>query len=85
MGVVMQIWFWLTPIVYPYEIIPQNLKWLAEINPMVPLVRIYQDALLLNRFPDFTVLWLPAGVAMTFFVLSFVLFRKASPELVDVL
>lgn len=85
MGVVMQIWFWLTPIVYPYEIIPQNLKWLAEINPMVPLVRIYQDALLLNRFPDFTLLWLPAGVAMTFFVLSFVLFRKASPELVDVL
>lgn len=85
MGVVMQIWFWLTPIVYPYEIIPENLKWLSEINPMVPLVKIYQEALLLNNFPDYNQLWLPAGVALAFFVLSFALFRKASPELVDVL
>ncbi|KAF1086049.1 Teichoic acid translocation permease protein TagG [Sporotomaculum syntrophicum] len=84
-GVVMQIWFWLTPIVYPYEIIPQNLRWLAEINLMVPLVRIYQDALLYNQWPDFTTLWLPAVVAMSLFMFSFVLFRKAGPELVDVL
>lgn len=85
MSVVMQIWFWLTPVVYPYEIIPQNLRWLADINPMVPLVRIYQDALLYNRWPDFNLLWLPAIVAIALFMLSFVLFRKASPEMVDVL
>ncbi|TYO96588.1 ABC transporter permease [Desulfallas thermosapovorans] len=85
MGVVMQIWFWLTPIVYPYEIIPQNLRWLADVNLMVPLVRIYQDALLYNHWPDFSTLWLPSVVAMSMFMLSFVLFRKASPELVDAL
>lgn len=85
MGVILQIWFWLTPIVYPFEIIPKNLRWLAELNPMVPLVRIYQDALLYNRWPDFTLLWLPACVALGLFIVSFIIFRKASPEMVDAL
>ncbi len=85
MTVITQIWFWLTPIVYPYEIVPANLRWLAELNPMVPLVRIYQDALLYNRLPDFSSLLIPSGIAIVFFMLSFILFRKASPELVDVL
>jgi len=85
MSVIMQLWFWLTPIVYPYEIIPQKLRWLADLNPMVPLVRIYQDALLYNRWPDLTILWPPAVAAMVLFMLSFALFRKASPELVDAL
>lgn len=84
-SVLMQIWFWLTPIVYTYEVIPQNLRWLASINPMVPLVRIYQEALLYNRWPDFSSLLVPAVIAVSLFLLSFVLFRKASPELVDVL
>jgi len=85
MTVVMQLWFWLTPIVYPSEIIPEKLRWLANINPMVPIVGIYQDALLYNRWPDLTVLWLPLVIAISLFLLSFVLFRKASPEMVDVL
>lgn len=85
MGVVLQIWFWLTPVVYPYEIIPNNLRWLAEANPMIPLVRIYQDALLYNKLPDFSLLLIPGGIALVLFLLSFILFRKASPELVDVL
>lgn len=85
MSVIMQMWFWLTPIVYPYEILPQKLRWIADINPMVALVGIYQNALLYNRWPDLTALWLPAVISISLFMFSFVLFRKASPELVDVL
>lgn len=83
--VVMQLWFWLTPVVYPYTVIPKRLEWVAGLNPMVPLVRIYQDALLYNRLPDVYTLWVPVVISLGLLVLSFVVFRRASPELVDAL
>lgn len=83
--VVMQIWFWLTPIVYPREIVPEHLRWLLELNPMVTLVGIYQNALLYNRWPDPSNLAIPAMAATILFGLSFLLFRRASSELVDAL
>ncbi len=85
MTVVMQLWFWLTPVVYPASIVPENLRWLVNLNPMVPLVKIYQDALLRNQWPDLSSLVVPAIAAGVAVCLSFFVFRRASPELVDAL
>jgi lipopolysaccharide transport system permease protein len=85
MSVVLQLWFWMTPVVYPANIIPENLRWVAELNPMVPLVQIYQNALLHDLWPDPASLVYPAVAAAVAVVLSFVVFRRASPELVDAL
>jgi lipopolysaccharide transport system permease protein len=85
MTVVLQLWFWLTPIVYTADIIPQPLHWIVDLNPMAPLVRIYQDTLLFDRWPDFGSLGAPFAVALILFVSSFVLFRRTSAELVDAL
>lgn len=85
LSVVLQIWFWLTPIVYTRDIVPEHLRWLLDLNPMVALVSIYHDALLFERWPDFSTLIAPALIAVTLFAASFMLFRRASAELVDVL
>jgi len=85
MTVILQLWFWMTPVVYPYEIIPQNIRWIAELNPMVALVGIYQNALLYNRWPDLTTLLWPAVLAICLTTIAFVLFRRASSEMVDAL
>lgn len=82
-SVVMQLWFWLTPIVYTSGVLPKSLDWLAVYNPMAPLVKIYQDAMLYNIFPQWGTLIIPMAVAATLFTLSFVVFRRASADLVD--
>lgn len=84
-AVVLQLWFWLTPIVYPAAIVPSHLRWLLDLNPMVPLVGIYQQALLHGGWPDLSTLIVPFGVAVVLFGFSFLLFRRASAELVDAL
>lgn len=84
-GVVLQIWFWMTPFVYTANVLPQRLHWVAATNAMTPLVGIYQDAFLFNRGPDPVHLIAPCLVALILFVISFVMFRRASAELVDVL
>ncbi|TQX86910.1 MULTISPECIES: ABC transporter permease [unclassified Rhizobium] len=85
MTVVMQLWFWLTPIVYVENAMPENVQSYIKLNPMTGLIAIYQDALLLNKAPDFSALVPSVVVVAVAVTASFVLFRRASPELVDAL
>ena len=50
-GIVLQVWFWFTPVVYPIEAVPANWRWIISANPLTPLVRSYQDALLWHVMP----------------------------------
>lgn len=81
--VVMQIWFWLTPIVYTSGTLSKRLGWLTVFNPMAPLVMLYQNAMLYNTFPQWETLLIPVLVSASLFVISFVVFRRASADLVD--
>jgi lipopolysaccharide transport system permease protein len=84
-GIVLQLWFWLTPIVYPASIVPERFRGFVELNPMAPLVGLYQEALVYDRWPQPYALILPALLAMVSVAFAFALFRRASPELVDAL
>lgn len=84
MSVVLQFWFWLTPIVYPVTIIPEGLRSLLWLNPLVPLVLSYQNVLVFARPPE-SGLWYVAILALAFVAAALFLFRRASAEMVDVL
>lgn len=85
LGIVMQLWFWLTPVVYTAEILPQRFRTILEFNPMTPLVRIYQQALLSGRAPEWEQLVTPFILGGSLFLVSFWIFRRASADLVDAL
>jgi lipopolysaccharide transport system permease protein len=82
-AVVLQIWFWLTPIVYTIETVPPQVRWLVELNPVTPLVRIYQDALLFQRWPHLENLIYPTAVSVALMCLAFFVFKRANSEMVD--
>jgi lipopolysaccharide transport system permease protein len=84
-GVFLQLWFWITPIVYSPDMLPEDLRWILAANPLTPLVGIYQDAFLLNKLPDPQTLVLPGLLAVFLLAFAFVLFRRASRELLDAL
>ena len=44
-GIVLQFWFWLTPIVYPVTILPEAVRSFMVWNPMASLVAAYQTIL----------------------------------------
>lgn len=81
--VILQFIYWFTPIVYMANIIPKQYReWLA-VNPLIPLIASYQDVLLYSRAPEWPGLAITAAVAVFALVFSLILFRKASPEMVD--
>lgn len=85
MVVVFQIWFWLTPIIYPSSILGEEMQVFINFNPMTPVVAWFQDIMLYHRWPDPVTLIYPAALAVFLNLLALMVFRRASPEIVDVL
>lgn len=83
--VVMQALFWLTPIVYNINILPEHVQRIFKLNPLYPLVSSYQNVLLYERPPAWgDLIWLMIAT-LSLGLVSLVMFRRASPEMVDAL
>lgn len=67
-GIVLQFWFWLTPIVYTYGILPKDVQEIMRFNPIQPLIAAYQTLFLEHQMPDLTSL-LPLSILTGIFLL----------------
>lgn len=82
-GVILQFWFWLTPIIYPASILPESIQPYMELNPMANLMIAYQTVLVKHEWPQWDSLWLVALLAILLCGIGFRLFRKHAGEMVD--
>ena len=83
--IILQILFWFTPIVYPLTIVPAWLSPYIGLNPMIGIISGYHDVILYSTAPDVSSMFTAFIVALALLTLSLFLFRKAAPEMVDVL
>lgn len=82
-AVVLQFWFWLTPIVYPASILPQWVQpWMCW-NPMAQLVGAYQRILVEGAWPEWKGVGAVALLAIVLCLLGWRLFRVHAGEMVD--
>ena len=82
-GIVIQFWFWLTPIVYPITILPETMRALMSYNPMINLIGAFQDILVTGQWPVWQGLLSVTLLAVAMCVLGMYLFRKHAGEMVD--
>ena len=82
-GVGLQFWFWLTPIVYPLSVVPDVLRGVMTWNPLYALVDSYQRIVVEHRWPAWGHLWLAIGVAVAVTVVAETVFRHLSPAMAD--
>ncbi|MBB3102478.1 ABC transporter permease [Azomonas macrocytogenes] len=83
--ILLQIWFWFTPVVYPVTIIPEELKSAVNANPMYSIVSAYHDILVYGKVPDLQQVTITVLVAIGLMLLGLFMFRRAAPEMVDAL
>ncbi|WP_299454213.1 ABC transporter permease [uncultured Pigmentiphaga sp.] len=82
-GVLLQFWFWATPIVYPATILPDWLQPWMNLNPMYPLMRAYQGIFVANQWPQWHSLAIFAALAIGLALYALRLFRRHAGEIVD--
>lgn len=83
--VVLQAMFWLTPVVYSLSILPERLQYWFKFNPMYPIIASYQNVLVFGKPPLWGSLGWMALVVLVLLAVALVVFRRASPEMVDAL
>lgn len=85
MNVVMQLWFWLTPIFVFETTYPERLRFLLDYNPMAFLVRAYRDVILPGRSFDPDELFILMGWSIAAFMIGGLTFRHLKRGFADVL
>lgn len=82
-SVVLQFWFWLTPIVYAPRILPAFANQIMSWNPIWPLIDAYHAIFLGDQQPAWDTLLYPACLAAIFTALGFFAFIRLQGEIVD--
>jgi len=78
-----QIWMYLTPVIYPVTLIPERFRWLILLNPMAGIVDAYRSAILGKPFA-WGNLGISLGVATVMFLLGLAYFRKTERYFADI-
>jgi lipopolysaccharide transport system permease protein len=82
-GIVLQFWFWFTPIVYPATILPAGVRNIVSLNPMTGLIGATQEIFVAGRWPQWPAL-VPALVfSMLACALALRLVARRAGEIVD--
>jgi len=82
-SILLQFWFWFTPIVYPVTTLPEGVRKLLGWNPMASVVAAYQAILVRGMMPHWGSLIPVTVLALLFCAIGLQLFRKRAGEMVD--
>lgn len=81
--VLLQFWFWFTPVVYVYTTLPVWAQRWLNYNPMTAIINGYHEVFVHNTIPDFFAMKWTVAIAVIFCVLGIYLFRKHAADMVD--
>lgn len=85
-GVILNLWFYMTPIVYPVSAIPEALRfWVLWLNPMTIVVEVYRDLALVGEVQHWTEWGVFSLTSIIVFAIGLWVYRRLRPAFADVL
>lgn len=82
-GIFLQFCFWLTPIVYAIDIIPEAYRGWLYLNPLVPLFTAFQAIFVQHAWPDWPSLVPTVLVAALLAAYAGIVLKKRAADMVD--
>lgn len=81
---VVQVWMFITPVIFPVQIVPGHLQWILYLNPMTGLIEGFRSAFLGK---DFDIFGLAASftVAAAVLIIGIVYFEKVERRFADII
>lgn len=79
--IVLTAWMYLTPIIYPEDILPEKVHFLiSTFNPMYGFVKLFRIPIFNGRLPTFEEFLVPAVVSLVVFIVGWFFFSYRSDE-----
>jgi lipopolysaccharide transport system permease protein len=79
-----QLWMFVTPVVYPASLVPIQWRWLVHLNPMWGLIENFRAVFLGATF-DFFGLAVSVGVATSLFFVGILFFERVERRFADII
>jgi lipopolysaccharide transport system permease protein len=80
-----QVWMYVSPVIYPLSMIPEHLRWFYSLNPMVGVIEGFRWALLSKGDPDITALAIGAGMIIVLLAGGLIFFRRMERFFADLI
>ena len=84
-AIVIQALFFTTPILYPASAVPQQFRFVLDINPLTPIVESVRCAIIWGKAPPWTWLGAASAIAVIIYLTGYYWFMRSKPAFADVL
>jgi lipopolysaccharide transport system permease protein len=86
LAVVLNLWFYLTPIVYPASVIPEQFRgWVFWLNPLAAIAEVYRDLVLVGEVQHWGEWGVAAAVSVVVFGMGVWCYQRLRSAFADVL
>ena len=85
MPLLLQLWMFASPVVYPLSAVPTRLRGLYLLNPMVGVIENFRRAILQGAPPDFRTLGVSALIAIVLLPAAYIYFKRVEATVADII
>jgi len=83
--IILQLWFWVTPIIYLKEITASKYPWILTYNPFYQFVHLYQDIFVYSKAPSLQSLLIITIIATLTLYIAALLYKKMVSTIKDII
>ena len=81
---ILQLWLYATPIIYPVSLVPERLRNFYFLNPLAGIIESYREILLYGN-PPVVYLLVSALMAIVFLIIGYWLFKRLEYQYADII
>lgn len=82
---ILQIWMFLTPVIYPMEFLPQDYRMFLYLNPMVGPIETFRALAIADAHVNVTGLFISLASAVVMMMVGYFYFRKVEKTFADII
>jgi lipopolysaccharide transport system permease protein len=86
LAVILNLWFYATPIIYPASAIPENFRgWVFWLNPIATISEVYRDIVLVGEISHWSEWIVTLVISAIVFLIGIKVYQRLRPAFADVL
>jgi lipopolysaccharide transport system permease protein len=80
-----QLWMFVSPVIYPASMVPQKWRWLLMLNPLTGIIENFRAALFVQKQFEWLSLGVSMGITVLMLIYSIYSFRRMEKHFADVI
>ena len=77
------LWMYITPVIYPKSTIPEHFRWIADVNPLTPIMETFRTIFLGVGTLDWSALAYSAGCMLLVCIIGILIFNRVEKTFID--